>query len=87
MPGRLLPGRNDGSGNGFGHADISFIRCDPTAGLAGELHRGKFAFADMVDADIVRPTEGAGNFFNGRVTQMTGIIGYSAATFTCMCHL
>jgi hypothetical protein len=69
------------------HAYIRFISRDPAAGLAGELHRGKFPLADMVDTDIIRSAVRAGNFFRGRVAEMTRVICNRATIFACMSHL
>jgi hypothetical protein len=86
-PERLLPGDSIGLDDCGRHAYIRFIRRDPAAGLAGELHCGKFSFADMVNTDIILSTVGAGNFFRGRVAEMTRVISNCATTFACMSHL
>jgi hypothetical protein len=86
-PEKLLPGDNVGSDDCGRHTYIRFIRRDPAAGLAGKLHCAKFSFTDMVDTDIIRSAEGAGNFFHGRIAEMTRVISNRSTTFACMSHM
>ena len=67
-------------------AEMMFFHGDPAAAVAHELHRRQFILTHMLWFDLGCTAETAVLRISARITQVTGRLRDSTATFTCMGH-
>jgi hypothetical protein len=66
---------------------MAFLHGHPSATVADVFHRRKFVLADMERRGFGGSTKAAIFVITAGVAQVTRIICYRAAIFTCMCHI